>query len=96
MSHKKTLIEEVLENIRADRNQAQYLLTQLLAYIGKNDSQIKDAGFVASKYLETLQKSNEELVKVVEIVRKNKNSEDEDLTAVDKEELYDQLEEENK
>lgn len=84
------LIEEVLDNIRSDRNQAQYLLTKMLEYIAKNESQIKDSGFVAAKFLEALQKSNEQLSKVAESISKSKVSEH--LTDDDKDGIYDQLE----
>lgn len=90
MSSKKTLFEEALDNIRNDRNQAQFLLTKLLEFINKNDTQVKDAAFMASKYLETLQKSNEQLVKVAEILKKDNAIEE--LSDDDKEDLYDQLE----
>ena len=45
----------------------------------------KQLGLIASKYVETLQRSNEQLVKVVNLMSKEKSA---GLTSADKEEIY--------
>lgn len=60
------LMNEVIDNIKDDRSCASKLLTDvMLIMASNNDSDThKKLGEVASKYLETLQRSNEQLVKL--------------------------------
>jgi len=94
MSRKKinndleTLINESLDNIRQDRAIASTLLIDLVNHIKGNKHEHKETGQVAAKYLETLQRSNEQLVKLNSLLFK-KSSISQGLTAVDKDELYD-------
>ena len=54
-----------------------------------NDSDShKSLGFIAAKYVETLQRSNEQLVKLTSILSK-KGEVSESLTDIDKKELFD-------
>ncbi|MDP3986879.1 MAG: hypothetical protein Q8P81_01495 [Nanoarchaeota archaeon] len=93
VSNSDSLMDQAIENIKTDRNQAQYLLTKMMEYILQNqEGRFQECGIVAAKYLETLQRSNEQLVKLVQITKKD--SEDEGLTSEDREELYDMLNEE--
>lgn len=69
MSNKKNtekLVREAIENIENDRACASKLLTDLMVLMSNsNDSDThKSLGDVASRYLETLQRSNEQLVKL--------------------------------
>ena len=60
----------------------------------KNDSAAKrDLGPMAAKYVENLQRSNEQLVKLSAIIQRQTSSNIE-LTDEDKEELYDMIKEE--
>ena len=52
----------------------------------------QSCGVVAAKYLETLQRSNEQLVKIVSLMHKNKDSHAE-LTDKDKSEIFDLIQE---
>ena len=81
-------IEEAIDNIRNDRSVASTLLVDLMAHLKQDDARHQYAGPVAAKYLEVLQRSNEQLVKITNLLQKSKNS-DSGLTAKDKEELYD-------
>lgn len=51
-------LEEAIRNIRDDRAVTTALLTEIISYIRKNEENHKDAGPVAAKYVETLQRSN--------------------------------------
>ena len=85
---------EAVDNIREDRNKAKDLLEQLEELISGSDDVygLKQLGPVAAKYLETLQRSNEQLVKVAALIQKNSKS-SEGLTDKDKDELFDMIKE---
>ena len=67
-------IEEALENIRSDREVTRELLDDAMKYLAKDESRHRDIGITLSKYVETLQRSNEQLVKVASLVSKNEGS----------------------
>lgn len=67
-------IEEALENIRNDREVTRELLDDAMKYLAKDESRHRDIGLTLSKYVETLQRSNEQLVKVASLVSKNEAS----------------------
>jgi len=79
-------IEEVLENIRNDRKITRELLDDAIKWLSKDESRHREIGLVMSKYVETLQRSNEQLVKVAGMVSKDKSSEG--LTKSDMEDIY--------
>ena len=83
-------IEEAIKNIRDDRDITSTLLTKIFTEITKaNDSDIhKDLGLIAAKYVETLQRSNEQLVKLASLLSK-KSQGTVSLTEDDKKELFD-------
>ena len=83
-------IEEAIKNIRDDRDITATLLTKIFSEINKtDDSQShKELGFIAAKYVETLQRSNEQLVKLASILAK-KTSTSEALSEEDKKDLFD-------
>ena len=83
-------IEESIKNIRDDRSVTSTLLTDLLLEMKKTSDleNHRQLGLIASKYVETLQRSNEQLVKLTSIINKNK-SEPATLGDSDKEELLD-------
>ena len=81
------LAEEALTNIREDREQTKDLLKDLIKYLGGAEDRHRDVGLTAAKYVETLQRSNEQLVKVVAILNKRQSSADE-LTDEDKNEIF--------
>ena len=65
-------IENATNNIDNDRAVANKLLLDLVNEMSKTTDKYKhrDFGEVASKYLETLQRSNEQLVKIAAIIQK--------------------------
>lgn len=83
-------IEESVKNIRDDRSITSSLLTDLLIEMKKSSDieNHKELGLIASKYVETLQRSNEQLVKITAILNKRQDNSIE-LNEEDKEELFD-------
>mgnify|MGYP006266176763 FL=1 len=81
-------IEEAIKNIRDDRDITSTLLTQVFAEITNGGAEHKDMGFIAAKYVETLQRSNEQLVKLTSIMAKKADTSVE-LSDEDKKELFD-------
>ena len=66
----KDYIEEVVENIRKDREITTELLQDAIKWLSKDESRHREIGVVMAKYVETLQRSNEQLVKVAGLVSK--------------------------
>ena len=81
-------IQKAMKNIDEDRAAAKTLLTELMLYIRQADDRQKEVGMIAAKYLETLQRSNEQLVKVSAIVQRDRRPQD-GITDKDKEDLFD-------
>ncbi|QDP51390.1 MAG: hypothetical protein GOVbin630_88 [Prokaryotic dsDNA virus sp.] len=83
-------IEEAIKNIRDDRDITSTLLTKIFTEINKaGDSDAhKDLGLIAAKYVETLQRSNEQLVKLTSILSK-KTDDGISLSENDKNDLFD-------
>ena len=88
MSKSKKYIDEVIGNIRDDREVTRELLNDEIKWLSKDESRHREIGIVMAKYVETLQRSNEQLVKVVGLMEKN-NNKAASLTTQDKEELFD-------
>ena len=63
------------------------LLVDLVQVLKTDPSKHQYQGQVAAKYLETLQRSNEQLVKITSMISKNNTSTG--LTDKDKDELFD-------
>ena len=84
----ETYIKEAIDNIRDDRDITSTLLTQVFAEITNGQETHKDLGLIAAKYVETLQRSNEQLVKLTSIMAKKTDSSVE-LSEDDKRELFD-------
>ena len=82
-------IDETIGNIREDREVTKELLSDALKWLAKDESRHKEIGLVLSKYVETLQRSNEQLVKVVTLM--SKNSDSKGLSEDDKNDLLDMI-----
>jgi len=67
----------------------------LMNYMKKGDDRHKEVGLIAAKYLETLQRSNEQLVKLAALIQKKETGNNE-ISERDKQELFDLINEENK
>ena len=88
------LIEQALENIKNDRQETEILLSHLKEYMSVpgNQDRYSDSGPIAAKYVETLQRSNEQLVKIATLVyKKDSSNSSAALSEDDKRELFDLL-----
>jgi len=83
-------LEEAIKNIREDRAITATLLTDLVVYLRAAEERHREVGPVAAKYVETLQRSNEQLVKVAALIQKKANVKV-NLTEEDKDEIFDIL-----
>ena len=81
-------IEEAVDNVRQDRAIASTLLIELMKILKQDETKHQYSGPVAAKYLETLQRSNEQLVKLTAILSKKQDLGNE-LNEDDKKELFD-------
>ena len=85
-------LDEAIKNIREDRAITATLLTDLVVYLKASEERHREVGPVAAKYVETLQRSNEQLVKVASLIQKKRAS-SANLTEEDKNEIFDILNE---
>ena len=88
-------IEKSAKNINEDRAAVKALLTNLMKYLMVSEDRHKEVGMVAAKYVETLQRSNEQLVKLASILQKQTSGSDE-ITDLEKDELFDLIQENSK
>ena len=79
-------IDEALKNVRDDRKVTKELLEDAIGWLSKDEARHKEVGVVMAKYVETLQRSNEQLVKIASMVAKR--TENEGLSATDMENIY--------
>ena len=84
------LIDESVKNIRDDRDSTEALLADLKAYMIGGSDRHKEVGFTLAKYLETLQRSNEQLVKIASLIKKE-TKEDASISSKERENLYKEL-----
>ena len=83
------LISSATENVNNDRSLAFTLLTDLMKRLNKDDSMHRDLGQVAAKYMETLQRSNEQLVKLCGLMSKQEKTDE--LSEKDFAQIFDQI-----
>tara|TARA_R100000426_G_scaffold68680_1_gene47775 strand:+ start:513 stop:824 length:312 start_codon:yes stop_codon:yes gene_type:complete len=84
----QNFIEQAKSNITEDRAATKTLLMSLMKYMQSGDDRHREVGLIAAKYLETLQRSNEQLVKLASLVQKT-NSRNQSITEEDKQEIFD-------
>jgi hypothetical protein len=85
-----TLIGEALENIRDDRKLAREFLNEIANQIAADADNNRGLSPVAAKHIETMQRSNEQLVKIIGLKSKNQEQSFE-LSESDKNEIYEIL-----
>jgi hypothetical protein len=90
-----TLLDEALNNIahnniRNDRKVAREFLNEVANQIVNDPEQNKYLSPVAAKHIETLQRSNEQLVKIIALTQK-RQTKDVLLSDDEKNELFDML-----
>ena len=84
------LMDEAIENIRNDRKVAREFLNELANQIAQNAENNRALSPVAAKHIETMQRSNEQLVKVLTLKQKERTKEI-GLTDEDKASLFDMI-----
>lgn len=84
---------EAIDNIREDRDKVKTLLDDLNQFLGTGQVTHRDVGLTAAKYVETLQRSNEQLVKISTILLKKENEKGVTLTDNDKSQIFDMIKE---
>ena len=82
------LMHEALDNIRTDRKSAREFLNEIANQIAGDPEQNKYLSPVAAKHVETMQRSNEQLVKLIGLLQK-KQASGVTLSDTDKESLFD-------
>jgi hypothetical protein len=84
------LMDEAIENIRNDRKVAREFLNELANQIAQNAENNRALSPVAAKHIETMQRSNEQLVKVLSLKQKERTKEI-GLSDEDKASLFDMI-----
>jgi len=84
------LIDEALGNIRDDRKVAREFLNEIANQIAVNSDNNKYLSPVAAKHIETMQRSNEQLVKIIGL-RQKTQAQGFELSDVDKDNLFDMI-----
>tara|TARA_Y100000592_G_scaffold56027_3_gene88127 strand:+ start:9000 stop:9293 length:294 start_codon:yes stop_codon:yes gene_type:complete len=91
----ESLIEQALTNINKDRQETETLLGELKEYMSVAKERYSDSGNIAAKFVETLQRSNEQLVKLATLVYKKESQKNiNGLSDEDKDSLFDIINEE--
>jgi hypothetical protein len=86
-------LKEAIDNIRNDREITRELLDDAIKYVAKDEARHKEVGVILSKYVETLQRSNEQLVKIAGLMSKNEKNDG--LTEGDMEDIYSMIKKED-
>ena len=84
------LMDEAIDNIRNDRKLAREFLNELANQIAQNAENNRSLSPVAAKHIETMQRSNEQLVKVLTLKQKERSKEV-GLSEEDKASLFDMI-----
>lgn len=84
------ILQEAVDNIRKDRDVTKRLLDDVMVYLSKSEERHREVGITAAKYVETLQRSNEQLVKISTLLKRTEKQET-GLTADDKKDIFDLL-----
>ena len=83
-------LESAIKNIEDDREVTKELLDDIMRYLSKNEQHHQSVGSIAAKYVETLQRSNEQLVKIASLKQKSQK-EDNNLSAEERDEIFNQF-----
>ena len=83
-------INEATRNIREDRALAKTLLMEAMSDMKTGETTRRELGPIAAKYIENLQRSNEQMVKLTSLLQKQSHGLD-GLSEEDKADIYDVL-----
>lgn len=84
------LVSEAIDNIRLDRKTAREFLNEIANQIAMDSEKNRSLSPVAAKHIETMQRSNEQLVKLINIKQKTVESALE-LSEEDKSQIFDMI-----
>ena len=84
----ENLMDEALDNIRNDRKLAREFLNEIANMIASDSEHNRSLSPVAAKHVETMQRSNEQLVKLINLRLKG-TSASASLSEDDKNQLFD-------
>ena len=87
-------LETAIKNIQDDREVTRELLDDVMRYLSKDEERHTQVGTVAAKYVETLQRSNEQLVKVSGLIHKQQSG-DTGFGDSDRADIFDMLQQED-
>tara|TARA_R110002110_G_scaffold183349_2_gene389980 strand:+ start:54 stop:347 length:294 start_codon:yes stop_codon:yes gene_type:complete len=85
----KKYIEDAIKNIKEDREITRELLDDAIKWLAVDDARHQSIGMTLAKYVETLQRSNEQLVKLCGLMSKKEESDE--LTDKDYAQIFDQI-----
>jgi hypothetical protein len=83
-------MQEATRNVREDRALAKSLLIDAMNDMKGSDNARKELGGIAAKYVENLQRSNEQMIKLSALLQKQQGG-TVGLSEEDKSDLYDML-----
>ena len=86
-------LKEALDNIREDRKITRELLDDAIKFVAKDEARHQQIGLTLAKYVETLQRSNEQIVKIATLMSKHEKSDG--LTENDMEDIYTMIKKED-
>ena len=72
----KKHIEKAIKNIEEDREITRELLDDAIKWLAVDEARHQDIGMTLAKYVETLQRSNEQLVKLCSLISKQESSDE--------------------
>ena len=87
-------LETAIKNIEDDRGITKDLLDDVMRYLSKDEERHSQVGSIAAKYVETLQRSNEQLVKISGLIHKQQLG-DTGLSDDDRSDIFDMLQKED-
>jgi len=84
------ILAKALANIDEDRRETAELLLDIKSYLAGSQDRYSEVGSTAAKFVETMQRSNEQLVKIASLMQKKEAANlPESLTDGDKDDLFD-------
>lgn len=86
-------LKEALDNIREDRKITRELLDDAIKFVAKDEARHQQIGLTLAKYVETLQRSNEQIVKIAALMSKNEKSDE--ITETEMEDIYSMIKKED-
>lgn len=87
----KNLSEEAIRNAREDRELTKQLLFDMIEYVKGSEDRVASCGLTLAKYVETLQRSNEQITKVATLTRKEDSARSAGLSDSTRDAIFDKL-----